>query len=324
MFARDRDQQIGQGGEGKANLRLGGSAREHEMARRLRPSYALRPERRLADARHPLEDHRELRSAPDGSALPKAVVAALGDASAGSATTVTAVTTALLELLSTSGEQQPILVLVDDGHWLDPSTASVVGLLSRQLFADRVAILVAFRPVDEPVSNERRAAIGLVDQRGSVAAFRDLDTVELMVLSPTDSEAALRTAGCPEALVAELAARCGGLPLAIREVQRQLEGGVTDLRRLSVSVPEAYRARVAQLDGRSRLAVLAAAMTDDLRVLRKLGSEIVEDLQVAEQQEIVTLSGGFGTRCFERPRSATRPPLKIDACADGWPRPTLP
>ena len=188
----------------------------------------------------------ELRTAPDGSTLPKPLVAALGGANVESGTNVTAVTTALIELLSTTGERQPVLVLVDDGHWLDPSTAFVIGLLGRQLFADHVAVLVAFRSVDELVRNDRRTATGLIDQPGSVAAFRDLDTIELALLSRSDTETALLAAGCPEALVTELAVRCGGLPLAIREVQRQLQSGVVDLRRLSVSVPDVYRARIAQ------------------------------------------------------------------------------
>ena len=53
---------------------------------------------------------------------------------------------ACLSLLSRFGEDQPVLVIVDDAHDLDRPSAEAIVFAAGRLLADRVAVLLASRP----------------------------------------------------------------------------------------------------------------------------------------------------------------------------------
>ena len=52
---------------------------------------------------------------------------------------------ATVELLSEIGGKRGVLVVVDDAHWVDGSTAQVLAFVARRLEADPVALLVSLR-----------------------------------------------------------------------------------------------------------------------------------------------------------------------------------
>ena len=56
---------------------------------------------------------------------------------------------AALTLLSRAAEDQPLLCIIDDGHWVDRESADVLGFAARRLYADRVGFIAA---VGEPSS----------------------------------------------------------------------------------------------------------------------------------------------------------------------------
>ncbi|MBO9046078.1 AAA family ATPase [Curtobacterium flaccumfaciens pv. flaccumfaciens] len=61
---------------------------------------------------------------------------------------------AVLALIEDAAQEAPVLLLVDDLHWLDPSTADVLALLPRRL-ANTKALVVAFtRPVPDGAGRE--------------------------------------------------------------------------------------------------------------------------------------------------------------------------
>ena len=65
---------------------------------------------------------------------------------------------AALTLLSRAAEDQPLLCVIDDGHWIDRESAHVLGFAARRLYADRVGFIAA---VGEPSASQRaRAASG--------------------------------------------------------------------------------------------------------------------------------------------------------------------
>ena len=41
---------------------------------------------------------------------------------------------------------QPLVLIVEDLHWCDPSTVEFLGILIEQIEASRVMVVVAFRP----------------------------------------------------------------------------------------------------------------------------------------------------------------------------------
>lgn len=55
------------------------------------------------------------------------------------------ITLAALELLADAATETPLLVAVDDAHWLDASTAAVLGFVARRLNSEPVALLMAVR-----------------------------------------------------------------------------------------------------------------------------------------------------------------------------------
>lgn len=57
---------------------------------------------------------------------------------------------ATLDLLAEAATSGPVLVLVDDWHWLDRSTADVLGFVARRLECDPVLLLVGARDLDDP------------------------------------------------------------------------------------------------------------------------------------------------------------------------------
>ena len=52
---------------------------------------------------------------------------------------------ALLSLLSDAAEEQPLLCLIDDAHWLDQSSAQVLAFVARRLQAESIVLLFAER-----------------------------------------------------------------------------------------------------------------------------------------------------------------------------------
>ncbi len=59
--------------------------------------------------------------------------------------TVARVSAAFLDAVTRLAERAPVLVLVDDVHWIDPPTATVVATLARRAEVDRIAVVVSSR-----------------------------------------------------------------------------------------------------------------------------------------------------------------------------------
>ena len=53
---------------------------------------------------------------------------------------------AALGLVAAAAERAPLLIVIDDAHWLDRPTAEVVSFLAHRMHAEPAALLVAVRP----------------------------------------------------------------------------------------------------------------------------------------------------------------------------------
>ena len=56
---------------------------------------------------------------------------------------------AVLSLLSEAAEEQPLLAVVDDAHWLDEASARALAFVARRLLAEQIVLLFATRQVDD-------------------------------------------------------------------------------------------------------------------------------------------------------------------------------
>jgi predicted ATPase len=113
---------------------------------------------------------------------------------------------ATLNLLSASAAEVPLLVLVDDAHWLDHSSQAALAFIARRLTNEPIAVLVARRP--EPAGPLTTAEIPalMVEELDRRAA-----TELVTSMGPLD-----------RSVVQEILAAAGGNPLALIEVTRLL------------------------------------------------------------------------------------------------------
>ncbi len=107
-------------------------------------SEAVLPYTVLADVLLPLRPH--FGELPPGQR--RAVESCLALADVGEPNPY-AVCAATLSVLAAAGEARPLLVVVDDLHWADPSSRQVLQFVARRLTTERVALVMAVRTGEE-------------------------------------------------------------------------------------------------------------------------------------------------------------------------------
>ena len=70
---------------------------------------------------------------------------------------------AALELLSEAASHAPLVLIVEDSHWLDAATADALAFVARRLDADRVTLVAAFRDGGAPDVDSAQMSQGLAD-----------------------------------------------------------------------------------------------------------------------------------------------------------------
>jgi DNA-binding CsgD family transcriptional regulator len=155
----------------------------------------------------------------------------------------------VLSLLSEVAEQQPLVCLIDDEHWLDRASAQVFGFVARRLVAESVGIVFAARTPGSDLA-------GLGELR--VEGLQEADARVLLdsaLTGPLDTR-----------VRDQILAETGGNPLALLELPRglttqQLAGGfgLPGAVRLSGGIDESFRRRVEVLPVQTRLLLLIAA-----------------------------------------------------------------
>lgn len=117
---------------------------------------------------------------------------------------------ALVGLFSEMSEKTPLVLVIEDLHWADPSTLELLGLLLDDLAAQRLFLLVTFRPGFQPPWGHRSQVVQLALNRLS-----DRETGALID----------RVAGSerlPEDVRQQIIARTDGVPLFIEELTKTL------------------------------------------------------------------------------------------------------
>ena len=121
----------------------------------------------------------------------------------------------ILGWLLQEAERQPLYFIIEDLHWVDPSTLELLGLLTEQLASTRILALFTFRP----------------DFRLPWAMRSHFTYLTLNRLSHKQTEVMIqRVAGgkpLPPEVVQQIVARTDGVPLFIEELTRMvLESGL--------------------------------------------------------------------------------------------------
>src|SRR5918992_665952 len=112
---------------------------------------------------------------------------------------------AMLGLLSDAGQEQTLICVVDDAHWLDKASADALAFVARRLESERVAIVFAMRESSE------RPELATLPQL-PVRGLTDEDARRLLaseILGPIDQRVEDR-----------IIAEARGNPLALIELSR--------------------------------------------------------------------------------------------------------
>ncbi|GAB2938090.1 LuxR family transcriptional regulator [Micromonospora polyrhachis] len=190
----------------------------------------------------------------------------------------------VLTLLGDLAEDQPVLCLVDDAHWLDESSARTLRFVARRLHADAVAMIFAARPEFDPAGLPEHWLDGIGAS----------DCVALLDRWAPGLDRVAR-----ERIVRE----SGGNPLALRELPRVVgdQAHLPGPLPLPQRIEHAFGTRIARMtpDVRTVLTIAAADETAGLgNLLRATATcgisrdELRAALREAEQAELLRVSGG--------------------------------
>jgi len=235
----------------------------------------------------------DLRRLPRSSRV--AIEVALGIGS-GPAPERIAVLSASLSLIRQAASRSPLLIVIDDLHWLDRASGAAVGFVGRRLRGSRIGLLGAIRPVGGGFFE--RAGLPEYD----VAPLSEAEAMSLLarqfVHLPTRvlRRVADEAQGNPLALL-EFAASAGGRRGAGQGRTALTAGSSREVRALYQArierLPEPTRRLLllAVLDGSGGLGVLAAAS----------GSGGVDDLGPAERDHLIVVNDRLGELRFRHP-----------------------
>jgi DNA-binding CsgD family transcriptional regulator/tetratricopeptide (TPR) repeat protein len=168
--------------------------------------------------------------------------------SAGAAPDRFLVALGVLSLLSEVSEECPVLCVVDDAQWLDPSSALTLAFVARRLLAESVGLVFAVR------------------ERGD--QLRHVPSLDVAGLRNGDARALLSSAvqfRLDDQVCDRILAESRGNPLALLELPRgigatELAGfGTGSISALSNGIEESFRHRLAALPETTRRLLLIAA-----------------------------------------------------------------
>jgi len=182
---------------------------------------------------------------------------------------------AALSLLADSGDDQPLVCLVDDAQWLDQASALTLGFVARRLFAEAVVLVFAVR---EPTPTQ---------------FFAGLPELVLTGLRMNDSRTLLDsviTGQLDQRVRDRIVAEARGNPLALLELPRGLTAtylgdGAEQARAgpLMNQIEQGYlrRAESLPIDTRRLLLTAAAEPLGDAGLLRSAAERLGIDVDAA-------------------------------------------
>lgn len=135
----------------------------------------------------------------------------------------------LLEIIASMATNDTVLLIVEDAHWLDPSTTELVGQMLPGLANQRIFLLVTARPEFRvPWSSGQ------------------LVTLPLTRLSRRETEAMIRSvapADLSDAMLVQLAAKADGVPLFIEELTKSVTESKINVRQgTPIDIPASLQA----------------------------------------------------------------------------------
>ncbi len=198
----------GEPGIGKSALLAEASVRAEDRGMRVLTATGVRSEAKVSFAGL----HQLLRPIFDGlEELPvtqrDAMLAAFGMTD-DAAPDLFLIALAALNLVADSADRMPLVLVAEDAHWLDRSTADVLAFIARRLESDPIVLLIACRDRTENALDDAGLPEITLEGLGEAAAAELLDTHAPGLIPPLRERVLTEAAGNPLALV-ELATTAG-------------------------------------------------------------------------------------------------------------------
>jgi predicted ATPase len=211
---------------------------------------------------------------------------------------------AVAQLVLAESRRTPVVMVVEDLHWVDEASREMLAMAASHLTTSRVMKIVSHRPDFQPDWNVK-------------AAFTRLNLGRLSDDEATEMIRAIACAGLPEALERRIRAKAEGNPLFVEELTRGLfeegslvceDGGVRVTRpveeiRIPDTVQELLAARLDRLGpGSKRVVQIASALG------RQFGRGQVETLLQGEGIDVAAELDAIeraGSSIARTPLSAT-------------------
>lgn len=166
---------------------------------------------------------------------------------------------AVARLVVAATRQAPVLLVIDDLQWADPSTMALAAYLIRASHDASLLVVACYRPDDiHP---------GSAIDRGLAALQREVAATHVVLPPLTDEEASalLRNVLGPDAdtaAVSNLLVRGHGHPFFLRELASDARAGVLDDRNVPTAARELVARRVHRLPEPCKRLVAAASVFD--------------------------------------------------------------
>jgi DNA-binding CsgD family transcriptional regulator len=207
------------------------------------------------------------------------------------------VAVAAFQLICEVADSAPLVLVVDDAHWLDRSTLSIIAFIGRRLEVEHVALVAAIRSGQSTPLDDARLPTLDLERLSASAAARLLDR-KAPELHPV--------------LRARVLAEASGNPLALVELARSMGRSGDQLSppptNLTARLDRAFAGRLGELAPDTRPALLAAALDSraSLAEIVRSSRASLESLQPAVDADLIEIVDD-GVR-FRHPliRSAVR------------------
>jgi predicted ATPase len=195
----------------------------------------------------------------------------------------------LLSCLLATARSGSVVLVIEDLHWIDPSTLELLDLLIDQLRTEPILAVLTFRPeFDTPWKHRSHLNPIHLNRLTRGQAAQMVERIAGM--------------GPQETLTEQLVSRTDGVPLFVEELTKMvLESGLLEGRLTSVSIPstlqDSLMARLDRLGTAKHLAQLGAVLGrefsyDLIHAVSPSGEEeLQEDLKRLEQAELVFRRG---------------------------------
>lgn len=192
-----------------------------------------------------------------------------------------------LALVGTRSDPRPLLVMVDDAHWIDRESAEVLVFAARRLYADSAAMMFAARETADPTDPLTGLPALAVDSLDVTAAARLLEAAVGSLVHPEVST--------------RIVAGTGGNPLALIEVARELrpeqltgEVPLPDPIPVGRALEHGYLREASALPPRTRTLLLTAAAdpTNTPALLWRAGADLgfdPDDVAAAEDSRLLVV-----------------------------------